>query len=506
MLSAIYEGMTCQPPSVFDSGNCRQGGYPVYVVNASSVADIQLAVNFARNTGVRFVVKNTGHDFAGKSGGAGALSVWTHNLKDISFIPSYSSSHYTGPAVKAAAGVQGFELYAAARDYGVAVLSGECPTVGMVGGWVQGGGHSPLSGVLGMGADQVLGFEVVLADGRFVTANAEENSELFWSLRGGGGLTYGVVTSAIVKAHPDMPITSASFSFSTNANVTRDMFSAGLKAFYSYFPENADRGIYSYFSMFNIDGAYSFSMAPFFVVNQTAEEAKGILQPWLNDMDHIGIPITPDWQSFDGFYEAYNASFPVEGVNNKGVVTGSRLFPRKNWANETIFNTTYDAIWSNLEDGMALISYNMAPTWEKGGREDTAVNPAWRETIGFVITGIVQDLTEPANKTMAERRNFTNGPMQHWRDISPGAGSYLAEGDRLEPNWQWSFYGSYYPRLLEAKKRLDPFNVFWAHTAVGSEFFELRSFNGLADENGRLCRNEMPTLYVAEGPDWVPGQ
>lgn len=55
-----------------------KGGYPVYVLNATNVAQIQIAVNFARNTGIRFVVKNTGHDFMGKSSGAGALSVWTH--------------------------------------------------------------------------------------------------------------------------------------------------------------------------------------------------------------------------------------------------------------------------------------------------------------------------------------------------------------------------------------------------------------------------------------------
>lgn len=53
-----------------------------------TTAQLQIAVNFARNTGVRFVMKNTGHDFSGKSGGAGSLSVWVHNLKDIAYVPS----------------------------------------------------------------------------------------------------------------------------------------------------------------------------------------------------------------------------------------------------------------------------------------------------------------------------------------------------------------------------------------------------------------------------------
>lgn len=64
MLSPMYQGSTCQPPQIYDSKECTQGGYSLYVVNASTTAQIQLALNFARNTGVRFVVRNTGHDFA----------------------------------------------------------------------------------------------------------------------------------------------------------------------------------------------------------------------------------------------------------------------------------------------------------------------------------------------------------------------------------------------------------------------------------------------------------
>jgi hypothetical protein len=60
----MYQGSTCQPPQIYDSKECTQGGYSLYVVNASTTAQIQLALNFARNTGVRFVVRNTGHDFA----------------------------------------------------------------------------------------------------------------------------------------------------------------------------------------------------------------------------------------------------------------------------------------------------------------------------------------------------------------------------------------------------------------------------------------------------------
>jgi hypothetical protein len=55
-----------------------QGGYPAYVVNATNVAQIQSSVAFAKTNNIRIVIKNTGHDFLGKSLGAGALSIWTH--------------------------------------------------------------------------------------------------------------------------------------------------------------------------------------------------------------------------------------------------------------------------------------------------------------------------------------------------------------------------------------------------------------------------------------------
>lgn len=121
----LYEGRTCLPSDIAVSSNCTLGGYPSYAVNVSNVAQIQLAVNFARNAGIRLVVKNTGHDFFGKSAGAGALSIWTHHLKQIEYLPHYRSPSYTGPAVKMGAGVQAEEIYAAAKRYGVTVVGGE---------------------------------------------------------------------------------------------------------------------------------------------------------------------------------------------------------------------------------------------------------------------------------------------------------------------------------------------------------------------------------------------
>jgi hypothetical protein len=147
MMSPVAQGMTCLPPNVFDSHNCTRGGFPMYVINATEPKHVQMGVNFARNTGIRLVVKNTGHDFLGKSGGKDALSIWTHHFKDIQYIENFVDHKlgYAGPAFKAGAGVQAFEIYKAAHAKGRTVVGGEGETVGIFGGYIQGGGHSPLT-------------------------------------------------------------------------------------------------------------------------------------------------------------------------------------------------------------------------------------------------------------------------------------------------------------------------------------------------------------------------
>jgi hypothetical protein len=78
-----------------------------------------------------------------------------HYLKDIEF-SDWSDKHYSGKAVKMGAGVQGFEVNKAAFDQGLQVVTGSCPTVGVAGGYSQGGGHSALTSLHGMAADQVI--------------------------------------------------------------------------------------------------------------------------------------------------------------------------------------------------------------------------------------------------------------------------------------------------------------------------------------------------------------
>lgn len=96
-------------------------------------------------------------------------------------------NYYKGPAVRAGAGVQVWEAWNHAADLNITLLTASCMTVGY-GGYLAGGGHSPLSSKFGLGVDQILSLQVVTADGRVLTADpAGPNSDLYFALRGGGG-------------------------------------------------------------------------------------------------------------------------------------------------------------------------------------------------------------------------------------------------------------------------------------------------------------------------------
>ncbi|KAJ8073819.1 hypothetical protein PM082_012097 [Marasmius tenuissimus] len=213
IMNSVFYNQSCDP---FTSREvpCMMKNVVEYSVNVSRVEHIIKAVQFVKEYNIRFVVKNTGHDYMGKSTGTGALSVWMHHLQDIEWVPDYVSAGYTGPAVKAPAGVIGADLAAFAGTRGYAVVSGQCPTVGFTGGYVQGGGHSIISSAYGLAADQTLEFEVVTMQGEHLVASPTQNEDLYWALSGGGGGTYAVVLSVTTKVFPDVPLTLAFLNFS----------------------------------------------------------------------------------------------------------------------------------------------------------------------------------------------------------------------------------------------------------------------------------------------------
>jgi FAD binding domain len=120
---------TCLP-TTDPTTSCTRGNYPVYVINATSTAHIQIGVIFARLFNIRLIIKNTGHDFLGKSLGFGSLSIWTHQFQDVNFISKYSGvGGYTGTAVQLGAGVNTRDIYQQANAKGVVIVGGECEVI-----------------------------------------------------------------------------------------------------------------------------------------------------------------------------------------------------------------------------------------------------------------------------------------------------------------------------------------------------------------------------------------
>ncbi|KAI4704725.1 hypothetical protein J4E89_009602 [Alternaria sp. Ai002NY15] len=489
MMWPLSQGRTCMPTDD-PSGTCTLGSYASYSIDVENVAQVQLGVNFARNMNLRLTVKNTGHDYIGKSSGAGALSLWTHNLKDVQFIEQYDSAEYSGPAFKAGAGVQGFEILEAARDHDVTVMAGICETVGWSGGYVTGGGHSPLASIYGMAADQVLAFEVVTADGRFVTASDSNNSDLFWALRGGGGGTFGVVTSVIAKAHPRIHVTKSVFSFQAPVNDSAN-FWKGINAYMKRFPEFTNAGTYSYFWIWNYGTTLDFQMTPFFAPNHTIESFNALTKDFFADLKSFNISVTPNTTYHDDFYSANKGSWGADTLGVTTIRQATRLFPKSLWATEEKFNSFYTTIENTVMNGHTVGGYHMAPG--NPFKVDNAVNEAWRNTQSFLITANMV----PENATPAQLKEasdyLTYDIMDSWRAVAPaseGGGVYLNEADIQEPNWQTDFYGAKnYPKLLAIKKKWDPKSVFYATTAVGSQDWEIRDGEqGTQTQNGRLCR------------------
>jgi hypothetical protein len=340
-----------------------------------------------------------------------------------------------------------------------------------------------------MGADQVLAIEVITADGRFRTATATKNEDLFWAIRGGGGSTYGIVTSIVYKARPQIPITTLGFTISTGgpSNVTSDQFWNALKEYFVRFEEYADKGYYSYFFLAPTGpGQFVFQMSSWVAPNTTATKLRADLAPLFAAMAGHGVTFETDFKEWDNFHDGWEYGFPLEQWGPGNVRQGSRLFPRRNWHDDRLLDATWSAIRSVAEEGSVIIAFNIRnpPSYP-----DNAVNPAWRDVLCHCIMGAgwAADATEEEATRLSLR--VTNEWMPRWIGVSPGAGAYMSESDYAEPNWQQSFHGGNYPRLFELKKKWDPFSVFYAQNAVGSEEWAMEgTIVGVASQNSRLCR------------------
>jgi len=173
--------------------NQRVDKRPAVLVRCTSVEDVLHAVHWTRSHGLPLSVRGGGHDFGGRSLCDGGVVIDCSLMRAVSIDPNRRSATVQGGATIG-------DLIVAAQKHGLATTTGTISSVGL-GGLTLGGGYGPLLGKFGLVADNLLSAQVVTADGRLLTANANEHPDLYWALRGGGG-NFGVMVSMEYRLHP----------------------------------------------------------------------------------------------------------------------------------------------------------------------------------------------------------------------------------------------------------------------------------------------------------------
>ena len=173
--------------------NGAVGHRPALIARCADDQDVAAAIGAAREHGLPLSVRGGGHDWAGRALRDGGV------VLDLSAMRAVTVDPATRTAV-AQGGATAGDVVAAAAGYGLAPVTGTVKSVGMA-GLTLAGGYGPLCGRHGLALDNLLGADVILADGRHVTASDTGDADLYWALRGGGA-TFGVVTAARYRLHP----------------------------------------------------------------------------------------------------------------------------------------------------------------------------------------------------------------------------------------------------------------------------------------------------------------
>jgi FAD/FMN-containing dehydrogenase len=180
-------------------------GSPAYVLRPKTVEDVRAAVGFAAGTGLALAVRGGGHAFPGFGTNDGGVVIDLGKLATVELIDE--ERHL----VRIGGGATWGEVVAALAPHGLAISSGDTKSVG-VGGLTLTGGIGWKVRKYGLALDNLVGAELVTADGAVVRASAEENPELFWALRGGGG-NFGIVTAFEFAAHRTTDIFHGKIAF-----------------------------------------------------------------------------------------------------------------------------------------------------------------------------------------------------------------------------------------------------------------------------------------------------
>jgi len=409
---------------------------PALIARCATADDVAQVIRFAREHELPLAVRGGGHN------GGGLGSVDDGVVCDLSPLREVSVDRDTR-TVKVGAGCLWNEVDAATQPHGLAVANGIISTTG-VAGFTLGGGHGHLTRRHGLTIDNLLSAEMVLADGSQVTASEDQNPDLFWAIRGGGG-NFGVVTEFTFRAHPLETIVGGPTFWAIED--TDEL----LAAYREWLP-SAPRNVSGFFNWHTIPPAEPFPeelhlrlvCGIVWCIDASDEEADKAMAPMLDLaeplMHGVGrMPLKDLNAAFDGLYHP-----------------GDQWY----WRGDFVHEIPDEAIAANREWNAKM------PTFKSGSHlypvngaahdvapEDTAF--AFRDANwSQVFIGVDAD---PAQA--AALRDWTIG---YWEALHPFAagGAYvnfmMDEGqERVQAT-----YGPNYARLAQIKAAYDPDNVF----------------------------------------------
>jgi FAD/FMN-containing dehydrogenase len=410
---------------------------PRLIARCADVADVIQSVNFARENELLLAIRSGGHN-------AGGLGICDDGLViDLSPI-KYARVDPTARTVTVGGGCTWGDVDHATHVFGLATPSGIISTTG-VGGLTLGGGIGHLTRKCGLTIDNLISADVVLANGNFLKANADENADLFWAIRGGGG-NFGVVTSFTFRLHPVDTIYGGPmlYELSEAADVMkwyRELIRGAiddLNGFFAFmtvppappFPEHLHLT-----KMCGVVWAYSGSLT------KAEETFKPIRAFKKAALDLVGPLPQPALQSM------FDALYPP----------GLQWYWRADFVNEL----SDEAIAQHLRFGNALPSmhstmhlYPINGAASRVAKSDTAWN--YRDaTWAQVMVGVDPD---PANneKTIAWTKSYYDALHPY---SAGGAYVNFLMGDEGAGRVK-ATYGDNYERLVAIKDKYDPNNLF----------------------------------------------
>ncbi|WP_030154143.1 FAD-binding oxidoreductase [Streptomyces sp. NRRL S-244] len=415
---------------------------PQGVVSVANEADVRHALAWARDTGVGLVARSGGHSYAGHS-------VTTGLVVDLGALNAVSADGSTG-LVTAAGGARMAEVYAAIQPHEMAFALGNGASVGIA-GLTLGGGSSSTSRKLGLTADALVRTTLMTADGQVLTCDAQENADLYWACRGGGGGNFGINLSFTFRA-TEVPDVSTCLLLWDGAHALAAFAAVQRAAEHAPDEFSVRLGVSTASGGNPVVSAVGLHLGP-------ASELRELLAPVLA----ATRPVREDIADRT-FWEAKDYLLHETSAGPFAVRTNFAAGPLPAEAVAAVLDRLARWPGSGNPDGCGLALYTWGGAINRVAPADTAfVHRDARFLVSMDTSWAEHDspATVAANlRWLAELREA----------LAPyvGEGAYQNFIDPDLPDWRTAYYGANYPRLVEIKKRVDPEDFFSFGQAIGS--------------------------------------